>query len=169
MEKQSRRYFWTYKILADFINFRIFKHMYILDFFHYKLLNTYFNLQYINKLTTMSTEERRSLSAKRRNVLAPEDNKPSDSAKKALQAIKKRKKNSIWDQYSYHIIIGGFILIIAVTLLTTLLGKTKKLHLTPVIENDEIEAHNHNNYGYKLGPNSFFQVKRLFFFQTLNC
>jgi len=109
----------------------------------------------------MSTDDRRSTSAKRRNVLQAEDTKPSDSARKAIQAIKKRKKNSIWDQYSYHIIIGGFILIIAVTLLTTLLGKTKKLHLTPVIENDEIEAHNHNNYGYKLGPNTFFQDQTL--------
>jgi len=37
-----------------------------------------------------------------------------------------------------------------------LFGKTKKLHLTPVIEEDEIQVHNSEEYGYKIGPNTFF-------------
>lgn len=110
----------------------------------------------------MSTDERRSTSAKRRNIVNPEDEKKSlASAQRAREAIKKRKKNSFWDQYSYHIIIGGFIFIIAVTILSTVFGKTKKLSLTPVIELDEIQAHNDAGYGYKLGPNSFFQDQTL--------
>jgi len=107
----------------------------------------------------MSTDERRSTSAKRRNIVNPEeDKKAAAAAERARQALKKRKKTSFWDQYSYHIIIGGFIFIIAVTILSTLFGKTKKLSLTPVIELDEIETHNQGGYGYKLGANSFFQV-----------
>jgi len=107
----------------------------------------------------MSTDERRSTSAKRRNIPNPEEEKRAQAtAERARQALKKRKKTSFWDQYSYHIIIGGFIFIIAVTVLSTVFGKTKKLSLTPVIELDEIESHNHGDYGYKLGPNSFFQV-----------
>lgn len=110
----------------------------------------------------MSTDERRSNSARRRNVVDPEEEKRAQAtALRARQALKNRKKSSFWDQYSYHIIIGGFIFIIAVTILSTVFGKTKKLSHTPVIENDEIEAHNQGNYGYTLGPNSFFQDQTL--------
>lgn len=52
-------------------------------------------------------------------------------------------------------------MIVIVTLFSTVFGKTKKLHLTPVIETDEIEAHNSHNSEYKLGPNSFFQDQTL--------
>jgi cathepsin B len=108
------------------------------------------------------SDDRRSTSAKRRNIVNPEEEKRAQAtADRARQAIKNRKKSSFWDQYSYHIIIGGFIFIIAVTILSTLFGKTKKLSLTPVIELDEIESHNSHNLGYKLGPNSFFQDQTL--------
>jgi len=40
-------------------------------------------------------------------------------------------------------------------------SKSKKIHLTPVIEEDEIEAHNENDYGFTLGTNSFFQGWKL--------
>jgi cathepsin B len=108
------------------------------------------------------SDERRSTSAKRRNIVNPDEEKKAQAtAHRARQAIKNRKKSSFWDQYSYHIIIGGFIFIIAVTILSTLFGKTKKLSLTPVIEVDEIESHNQQNLGYKLGANSFFQDQTL--------
>jgi len=37
-----------------------------------------------------------------------------------------------------------------------LFSKGKKLSQTPVIEEDEILAHNENDYGYTLAPNSMF-------------
>ena len=113
----------------------------------------------------MSTDERRSTSAQRRNLKAASDDdvrRAAETQEKAKQALKKRKKNNLWEKYSYHIIIGGFTAIVIATLISTAFGKTKKLHLTPVIETDEIEAHNHAGLGYKLGPNAFFQVNTHF-------
>jgi len=37
-----------------------------------------------------------------------------------------------------------------------LFSRSKKLTQTPVIEEDEILAHNENDYGYTLAPNSMF-------------
>jgi len=42
-----------------------------------------------------------------------------------------------------------------------LFSRSKKLNLTPVIEEDEILAHNENDYGYTLGANSFFEDWKL--------
>lgn len=107
----------------------------------------------------MSSEEPRSSSVRKRNQReeSVEDKKAALAQERAKAALKKRKKTSFWDKYSYHIIIGGFALIIIVSLFSIMFGKTKKLHLTPVIETDEIEAHNSEEYGFKLGPNSFFE------------
>jgi hypothetical protein len=109
----------------------------------------------------MSSEEPRSGSTRKRNTREEsEENRKANTAaqERAKAALKKKKKTSIWEKYSYHIIIGGFALIIIVSLFSIMFGKTKKLHLTPVVESDEIEAHNSEDYGYKLGPNSFFEV-----------
>lgn len=108
----------------------------------------------------MSSEEPRSGSVRKRTQReeSEENKKATLAQERAKAALKKKKKTSFWDKYSYHIIIGGFALIIIVSLLSIMFGKTKKLHLTPVIENDEIEAHNTEEYGYKLGPNTFFEV-----------
>ena len=92
---------------------------------------------------------------------------PAEKAKidavieKAKAGIKKRQKKSSLEKYSYHIVFGIFGLILVGTLLSMLFSRSKKLHLTPVIEEDEIESHNENDYGYTLGSNSFFQVNFL--------
>ena len=108
----------------------------------------------------MSSAERRSGSSKNRQTRdESEDQKKARLAsERAKEALKKKKKSSFWTKYSYHIIIGGFAIIIVGSLLSILFGKTKKLHLTPVIEEDEIQIHNSEEYGYKIGPNTFFTV-----------
>jgi cathepsin B len=106
----------------------------------------------------MSSEEPRSSSTRRRNPReeSEENRKTTEAQERARQALKKKKKTTFWDKYSYHIVFGGLGFIIVASLLSTMFGKTKKLHLTPVIEEDEIETHNSEGYGYKLGPNPFF-------------
>jgi len=42
-----------------------------------------------------------------------------------------------------------------------LFSRSKKLNLIPVIEEDEIDAHNENDYGYTLGRNTFFEGWKL--------
>src|SRR4051812_13932783 len=107
----------------------------------------------------MSTDERSSSTRKRGPREESEENrKANDALERARLALKNKKKVTFWDKYSYHIIFGGFGLIIVISLLSTVFGKTKKLHLTPVVEEDEITTHNAENYGYKLGPNPFFEV-----------
>lgn len=95
---------------------------------------------------------------RQRDVSEEDKQKRSKAEEAARNALKKKNKTNFWTKYSYHIILGGLGFIIVASLLSTLFGKTKKLHLTPVIEDDEILAHNTEDYGYKLGPNSFFEV-----------
>lgn len=83
-----------------------------------------------------------------------ENNKAREAARKATS---KKKKASLWDKYSYHIVIGAFVFVVVVSVLSTLLGKKQTLSHTPVIELDEIDTHNAEEYGYKLGPNTFFE------------
>mmetsp|Transcript_27890 Transcript_27890/g.24545 ORF Transcript_27890/g.24545 Transcript_27890/m.24545 type:complete len:103 (+) Transcript_27890:190-498(+) len=99
----------------------------------------------------------RSESARRRRDVSEEDRQKRSKAEEAAKAaLRKKKKTSFWQKYQYHIILGGLGFIIVASLVSTLFGKTKKLHLTPVIEDDEITIHNGEDYGYKLGPNNFF-------------
>lgn len=84
-----------------------------------------------------------------------EENKARENARKATS---KKKKATLWDKYSYHIVIGAFVFVVVASVLSTLFGKNKSLSQTPAIELDEIEIHNSENYGYKLGPNTFFEV-----------
>ena len=104
---------------------------------------------------------------KKRQVRADIPENAAEKAKidavieKARAGIKKRHKKSTLEKYSYHIVFGIFGLILVGTLVSMLFSRSKKLHLTPVIEEDEIEAHNENDYGYTLGANSFFQVNFL--------
>lgn len=108
----------------------------------------------------MSSPDRSSSARKRQS--SEDQKKASQARENAMKAVSSKKKQSIWDKYSYQIIIGGFAVLVVYVLIDYLfLQKTKKLHLTPVIELDEIEAHNSEGYSYKLGPNTFFEVKIL--------
>jgi len=81
---------------------------------------------------------------------------------KAKEGIKKRQKSQSWfEKYSYHIVFAIFGIVVVGALLSMLFSRSKKLHLTPVIEQDEIEAHNENDYGFTLGGNSFFEGWKL--------
>jgi len=80
---------------------------------------------------------------------------------KAAKAIRNKQKKTFLDKYSYHLVFGAFGVILVGTLLSMLFSRTKKLTLTPVIEEDEILAHNENDYGYTLGANSMFEEWKL--------
>jgi len=116
----------------------------------------------------MQRDNSPSPAPKRRQVRGDTPDNAQDKAKaaaaiqKAKEGLKKRQKGkSFFDKYGYHIVFGIFGLILVGALLSMLFSRSKKLHLTPVIEEDEIEAHNENDYGYTLGANSFFQGWKL--------
>jgi cathepsin B len=90
-----------------------------------------------------------------------EKDKINAMVEKAKAGIKKKAKKPGFEKYGYHIVFGIFGLILVGTLLSMFFSKSKKLHLTPVIEEDEIESHNENDYGYTLAANSFFQDWKL--------
>ena len=112
----------------------------------------------------MKRDNSPSPAPKRRHLRGDTPDNIPDKAKieatigKARAGIKKRQKKNTLETYGYHIVFGIFGLILVGTLVSMLFSRSKKLHLTPVIEEDEIEAHNENDYGYTLGSNSFFQV-----------
>jgi cathepsin B len=81
-----------------------------------------------------------------------------EANKKAKAAFSKRnKKNtSIYSEYGYHIVIGGFIVLVLLAFANTFFSKSRNPDVTPVIEEDEIAAHNSRGFTFKLGPNDQF-------------
>lgn len=89
---------------------------------------------------------------------AEELKKAEETRKKALRSIKNRSKKASLTNYSYHIVIGGFILICVIALISVFFGGSKKLSLLPVIDDEDIATLNSNEYGFTVGSNEFFQV-----------
>lgn len=91
--------------------------------------------------------------------IAKEEQERLDEVRRKAQAgmRKKVQKNSL-SNYSYHIVIGGFVLVCVLALISTFFGGTKKLSLIPVIDDDEILAHNQADHQFTIGKNDFFEV-----------
>ena len=103
-------------------------------------------------------------SPRNKNDLSKEElEKIEETKRKAKNAIKKKLEKNSLSNYAYHIVIGGFVLICLAALFSTFYGGTKKLSLVPVIDEEEIAAHNLNEPDFKLGKNEFFEVNLLFF------
>lgn len=84
--------------------------------------------------------------------------KIEETRKKAKNAIKKKQQKNSITNYSYHIVIGSFVVICVVALISTFFGGTKKLSLIPVIDEDEITTHNQQDHTFSIGKNDFFEV-----------
>jgi hypothetical protein len=81
-------------------------------------------------------------------------NKSLTNAKKGMR--KKATKKSI-DDYLYHIVIGGFLLSVALTLIQEHYRDRRALHDIPVIENTIITRHNTlADSSYEINENDFF-------------
>lgn len=91
-----------------------------------------------------------------------EDKDQSDEKKKkAQQAMLKRNKKFSISDYSYHLVIGGVILICIAGGVSFFMSDKKKLSITPVIIDKEIQEHNAQNYPFKIGENEFFKGWKL--------
>lgn len=106
----------------------------------------------------MSEQRASSPSPVRRSVSQEKDPKITQGQDNARRGMQKRKKRSFLDKYAYHLVIGGFLVLCTCALFSIFFSKSKKIHLTPVIDEEDIEAHNAENLGFTLGPNDFFQV-----------
>ena len=106
----------------------------------------------------MSEQRSSSPSPARRSASPGKDPKVSQGQANALKGMKKRKKRTFFEKYSYHLVIGGFLILCSYALFSIFFSKTKKLHLTPVIDSEDIVTHNAEALGFQLGPNSYFEV-----------
>ncbi|KAM3147143.1 hypothetical protein pb186bvf_000859 [Paramecium bursaria] len=81
---------------------------------------------------------------------------------KAAQAMKKRSQTQpgFFDKYSYHIVIGVFLFVCLFAVVSILTRNPKKQAGLPVIDEEEISAHNSQGL-YEQGPNEFFQEWKL--------
>lgn len=68
-----------------------------------------------------------------------------------------QKQSDFFDKYSYHLVIGAFVLICLVAFGSTLFRSSKKLSTIPVLDEDEIGSHNSQGYSFNLGSNDFFK------------
>jgi len=109
----------------------------------------------------MSEQRASSPSPARRSASQEQDPKIAQGQKNAQKAMQKRKKRSFLDKYAYHLVIGGFLLLCASALFSIFFSKSKKIHLTPVIDEEDITAHNSENLGFTLGPNAYFEGYKL--------
>lgn len=51
---------------------------------------------------------------------------------------KNKKQSDFFDKYSYHLVIGGFVLLCLVAFGSTFFKSSKKLNMIPVIDDEEI-------------------------------
>ena len=108
----------------------------------------------------MSAEKRASSpSPARRSASLEKDPKIKQGQANAMKGMQKRKKKNFLEKYAYHIVIGGFLVLCATALFSIFFSKSKKIHLTPVIDEEEIQTINADNLGFTLGPNTFFEVE----------
>jgi len=75
---------------------------------------------------------------------------------------RRAKKQSVFSEYSYHIVVGSFVVICIASIVFVLSQKKTNLKTTPVIDFDAIEEHNsaadRYDYTFKIGSNEFFTV-----------
>lgn len=85
------------------------------------------------------------------------DEAKATSARAAQAYAQRNKKNvSFFNQYGYHVVLGGFVALVILAFANTFFSKSRNPDITPVIEEDEIAAHNSRGFTYKLGPNKHF-------------
>jgi cathepsin B len=109
----------------------------------------------------MSQARSSSRSPPRRSNSPEKDPKILQAQQNAKKGMAKRKKKSFWDKYAYHIVIGGFVVLCATALFSTFFSKSRKIHLTPIVDQEDIDVHNADNFGFKLGHNDFFEVTHI--------
>ena len=115
------------------------------------------------------TERSSARSPARRTASPEKDPKILQAQENARKGMAKRKKKSFWDKYAYHIVIGGFLILCASALFSIFFSKTRKIHLTPIIDQEDIDVHNAEKHGFTLGPNDFFEVTKSSVNEHLNC
>ena len=101
------------------------------------------------------------------NKIDPEARKQEEEVKKKMtQVMQNRNKKSqgIFEKYGYHIVIGGFLAMCAIAILTTLFRASTKLSQIPVNDQREIERHNLAGHSFKLGETEMFHVLFFSFF-----
>ena len=84
------------------------------------------------------------------------------TTKRAREGMRRRgKQKSFLNQYSYHIVIGSFILVCVAAVVFVLMQKTIDTKTTVVIDKDAIEAWNREaeryDYSFRTGENDFFE------------
>ena len=93
-----------------------------------------------------------------KGVSKEEQEKFEETKRKVKEALRKKGQKNSLSNYGYHIVIGGFILVCALALFSTLFGGTKKLSLISVIDEEEIAVHNTADHSFTIGKNDFFEV-----------
>lgn len=116
-------------------------------------------MESVSQRTAEASPPKSPRSASPRNKPDPEELKKIDEKRKnALRSIKNRSQKGSLTNYSYHIVIGGFVLVCVIALISVFFGGSKKLSLLPVIDDEDMATLNSNDYGFTVGQNEFFQV-----------
>lgn len=100
--------------------------------------------------------QRQTSSSPTRRAVSPEAREKKERAEQAMRR-RAQVQPSLFEKYGYHIVIGIFLLICLYALFSILTRSTQKLTSIPVIDLDEIQAHNSLG-SYLQGPNDFFKV-----------
>lgn len=101
--------------------------------------------------------QRQTSSSPNRRAVSPEAREKKERAEQAMRR-RGQVQPSLFEKYGYHIVIGIFLLICLYALYSILTRSTQKLTSIPVIDLDEIQAHNSLG-SYLQGPNDFFKVR----------
>ncbi|CAD8149680.1 unnamed protein product [Paramecium pentaurelia] len=96
--------------------------------------------------------------SQRQRSPSPQSPEKVAQREKAAQAMKRRNQTqpSFFEKYAYHLVIGAFGFVCVYALLSILTRSSKKLTTAPVIDEEEIAAHNSLG-SYLQGPNDFFK------------
>eukprot|EP01016_Furgasonia_blochmanni_P004310 TRINITY_DN1166_c0_g1_i6.p1 TRINITY_DN1166_c0_g1~~TRINITY_DN1166_c0_g1_i6.p1 ORF type:complete len:506 (+),score=222.01 TRINITY_DN1166_c0_g1_i6:79-1518(+) len=113
----------------------------------------------IQTSSTMSSEPRKRSGSPQKAPISEEELRQIEERRaKAARGIQKRsKKVSFLEKYQYQLVIGGFVALCGAALLSFLFSDNRKLSAIPVVEQEEIDSHNSNDYSFKLGTNAFYE------------
>lgn len=107
-------------------------------------------------------EEQRRRNAERKRVEEAskkelEKKRETSRARARAAMLQKNKKDGILERYSYHLAIGGFVVLVGLALASFVFGDHRKLNEIPVLD-ESFLASSASGAPFTVGPNEFFQV-----------
>lgn len=101
-----------------------------------------------------NAERKRADEASKREL---EKKREATRMKAQLAMTRKNQKSNFLEKYSYHLAIGGFLVLVGLALASFVFGDHRKLNEIPVLDDSFLNFHS-ASAPFEVGRNEFFEV-----------